>query len=405
VKVFLLQLATLICFSIAKFLLRRGIIFIAYGDAFGHQAWNTEHHARKYYSIFDRFPKIIAFQRSVNIPNKALLAHHRSHGVWVIHSSNVFSRLFYYARAKWIKRPQHETSLSKDINDLIFCHYSMDELHLDPKTEDIKVAFPLTHLEQRQATRLLISEHLEQYKYFCFHDRTDTYKNLQEKIIGSKYRNSEHYEQARNTALETIFSAAELMHKKGIQAVRLGAAPEQTVGVDFINDYSSSRSSRDDFADLALINYCKFFVGPNSGIWLFTRSFNRPICLVNVFPWPWINLPASRDRHNVIVPKKLWHTSEKRFLTIKEMTNMETRFHWKRLYDSSFFKSLSIEVVENTSEEICGAVTELNDRIDGEWNGPDYLVADFLTKDNIGHCSNAYISEFFVRENKDIFTY
>ena len=87
------------------------------------------------------------------------------------------------------------------------------------------------------------------------------------------------------------------------------------------------------------------------------------------------------------------------------MINMEARFHWKRLYDSSFFKSLSIEVVENTSEEICGAVTELNDRIDGEWNGPDYLVADFLTKDNIGHCSNAYISAFFVRENKDIFTY
>ena len=57
-KVFLLQLATLICFSIAKFLLRRGIILIAYGDAFGHQAWNTEHHARKYYSIFYRFPRI-----------------------------------------------------------------------------------------------------------------------------------------------------------------------------------------------------------------------------------------------------------------------------------------------------------------------------------------------------------
>ena len=190
------------------------------------------------------------------------------------------------------------------------------------------------------------------------------------------------------------------MHKKGIQAVRLGASPEQSVGVDFINDYSSDRSSRDDFADLALMNYCKFFVGPNSGIWLFARSFNRPMCMVNVFPWPWINLPASRDRHNVIVPKKLWHTSEKRYLTIKEMVEMEVRFHWKRLYDDSFFKSLSIEVVENSSEEISGAVTELNDRIDGNWVGPDYPVADFLTEENVGHCSNAYISALFIQENK-----
>ena len=403
-KALLFQLATLICFSIAKFLLRRGIILIAYGDAFGHQAWNTEHHARKYYSIFYRFPRIIAFQRSVNIPNKALLAHHRSHGVWVIPSSNFFSRLFYYVRTKWTKRPQRGTQQEKDIDNLIFCHYSMNELHLDPKTEDTKVSFPLTNLEQRQATRLLKSEHLEKYQYFCFHDRTDAYKNIQAEIIGSKYRNSEHYEQARNTTLETIFSAAELMHKKGIQAVRLGASPEQSVGVDFINDYSSDRSSRGDFADLALMNYCKFFVGPNSGIWLFARSFNRPICMVNVFPWPWINLPASSDRHNVIVPKKLWHTSEKRYLTIKEMVNMEARFHWKRLYDNSFFNSLSIVVVENSSEEISGAVTELNDRIDGKWTGPDYLVADFLTKDNIGHRSSAYISAFFVQENKDIFS-
>ena len=32
----------------------------------------------------------------------------------------------------------------RKIDNLIFCHYSMDELHLDPKTEDIKVSFPLT---------------------------------------------------------------------------------------------------------------------------------------------------------------------------------------------------------------------------------------------------------------------
>jgi putative glycosyltransferase (TIGR04372 family) len=110
------------------------------------------------------------------------------------------------------------------------------------------------------------------------------------------------------------------------------------------------------------------------------------------------------SRDSVIVPKKLWHTTEKRYLTIKEMVEMEARFHWKCLYDDSFFKSLSIEVVENSSEEISGAVTELNDRIDGKWVGPDYPVADFLTKENVGHCSNAYISALFIQNNKDIFT-
>ena len=83
---------------------------------------------------------------------------------------------------------------------------------------------------------------------------------------------------------------------------------------------------------------------------------------------------------------------------------MEIRFYWKRLYDNSFFNSLSIEVIENSAEEICGAVTELNDRIDGNWTGPDYYIADYLTKENIAHRSKAYFSAFFVEENKDVFT-
>ena len=401
-KQLVFHLATTLVIIIAKFLLRRGIILSAYGDAFGHQAWNTEHHFRKYHSIFNKFPRAIVFQKSINIPNKALLAHHRSHGVWVISSSNFLSRVFYYSRTRWIKRTRHKTQKDNDIDNLILCHYSMEDLHVDP-TVDTRVAFPLTNLEEHKATRLLTSEHLEKYQYFCFHDRTINYKNQQAEIVGSKYQNPEHFERARNTTLETIFSTANLMRQNGIQAVRLGVSPEQLVGTDLINDYASNRLNRDDFADLALMNYCKFFVGPNSGIWLFARTFNRPTCLVNVFPWPWINVPMSSD--SVIVPKKLWHTSEKRYLTIKEMVEMEAHFHWKNLYDDFFFKSLSIEVVENSSEEISGAVTELNDRIDDNWTGPDYFVADFLTKENIGHRSKAYISAYFVEENKDVFTH
>ena len=117
-KQLVFHLATTLVIIIAKFLLRRGIILSAYGDAFGHQAWNTEHHFRKYYSIFNRFPRGIVFPRSMNIPNKALLAHHRSHGVWVIPSSNFFSRLFYYVRTKWTKRPQRATQQEKDIDNL-----------------------------------------------------------------------------------------------------------------------------------------------------------------------------------------------------------------------------------------------------------------------------------------------
>ena len=287
------------------------------------------------------------------------------------------------------------------VSKLVFCHFPMEDLHVDTDIDEY-VAFPFSSRDEHLANQYLESEGLQPYQYFCFHDRTHNYKLVQSEIIGSKYLFSEHFDRARNTSLELLYPCAELMLGKGVQSVRLGVYPKQPVTVDFINDYSSNRSQNNDFPDLALMNYCKFFVGPNSGMWFLARSFNRPTCLVNVFPWPWVNMPMSRD--SVIVPKKLWHTAEKRYLTIKEMVEMEVRFHWKRLYDDSFFKSLSIEVVENSSEEISGAVEELNDRIDGKWVGPNYPVADFLTKENVGHCSNAYISALFIQENKDIFT-
>ena len=311
------------------------------------------------------------------------------------------SKVFYYARTKWSEHRLSNIAKKDKVSNLIFCRYSMNELHIDTDIDE-NVAFPFTSRDENLANEYLASEGLQKYDFLCFHDRTDNYKLAQSEIVGSKYLVSDHFEQARNTSLELLYPCAELMLTKGLQSVRLGACPEQPVTVDFINDYASNRPQHDDFSDLALMNYCKFFVGPNSGIWLFARSFNRPTCLVNVFPSPWINVPMSRD--SVVVPKKLWHTSEKRYLTIKEMVEMETRFYWKRLYENSFFKSLSVEVIENSAEEICRAVTELNDRIDGNWTGPNYLIADYLTKENVGYRSKAYISAFFVEENRDIFT-
>jgi len=413
-KDILSSLISKISVQLARFLLYRGVILCSYPDAFGHQAWNIEYHSRKYNSIFKKFPRVIAFQKSPNIPNKALLDHHRRHHVWVLSSRNILSRLFFFSRTKWaharglrsyrpgqtqLRISRNETPEEEEINTLIFCRHSVDVLHVDTKVElNAEIAFPLTNPEKKQATQFLFSENLETYKYFCFLDHSTTYKIKQAKHIGSKYISSESYEQARTTTLESFSPVADLMHQKGLSAVRLGASSDKKADDPRINDYASRRVDSNDFSDLALMNYCKFFVGPNSGIWAFARAFNRPTCLINVFPWPWINIPMSE--HSVVVPKKLWHTYEKRFLTIKEMAEMETRFHWKTFYDPVIYQELSIEVVENTPQEITGAVVEINDRIDGIWDGCSFPVTDFLTKGNLGYNSKAYLSSFSLRKTK-----
>ena len=124
-KQLLLPLVTRLSFAIAKFLLKHGIILASYSDAFGHQAWNIEHHSRKYNSIFGRFPKVVTFQKSIHVPNKALLAHHRRHGVWVFSSNNIMSKVFYYARTKWSEHRLSNIAKKDKVSNLIFCRYSI----------------------------------------------------------------------------------------------------------------------------------------------------------------------------------------------------------------------------------------------------------------------------------------
>jgi hypothetical protein len=93
---------------------------------------------------------------------------------------------------------------------------------------------------------------------------------------------------------------------------------------------------------------------------------------------------------------------KKRMMTLQEMIKMESEFYYKKIhYDMAFFKSLKIEVVNNSSEEIMLATLEINSRIDGTWDGENYKLNKML-KNNIGCNSNSVLSTSFADLNKDI---
>jgi len=390
-----------ICQSI-KSLVPRGVIFCGYHDAFGHQVWNLECYSRKYFSIYKRLPKIVAFQRSSRVANQSLSLHHQRSGVRIIPAKSILSRLFWFCFARW--QPENGLDGAGSSNSmLVFCKFSMNDLHVDPITNfGCVTIFPLLPSEQKKAHRLLDGIGVSPGEYFCFHDRNHHYKNSIRHLGGSDDLftvSSKTFEAARNCKKEDFYRPAALLDEKGIKAVRLGVHSEDDVAQEPVVDSSQSRT--DDFVDLALMSYSKFFVGPNSGIWFSARAFNRPVCLINVFPWPWINIPMPKDC--LVMPKKLWSTSEKRFLKIEEMVQLETRTSWKEFYRESIFEELSIEVIANTPEEVTSAILEMNDRLDKNWVGPDYTVTQFLTEANVGYKSAALVPSSFVAQNPEIF--
>ena len=70
--------------------------------------------------------------------------------------------------------------------------------------------------------------------------------------------------------------------------------------------------------------------------------------------------------YNLFIFKKYYSKIENRFLSIKEMMEVE-RVVRSAHYDGKKYEELGVDVVENSAEEILDLVVEMNDRIDGIW--------------------------------------
>ena len=408
---------------LAKLLLKRGIILSRYYSAFGHQAWNLEHYSRCYMKEYGKFPRIIAFQRSDFVANKALYKRHKEQGVYIVSTNSVLTRLYRMARSAYIDIRVTKSTPEHLSESLLFCRYTMSDLHVDLyANQESGIAFPFSDLEEKRAEAILTKYGLKPYQYVCFQDRTINYKrkipeyrsaksgNLQavncdnsddnlSSVIDSNRKWYDNFKEnnldrARNTSLPYLYDSVKYLDEENLKSVRIGADPTKPSDFPLLFDYASIRTGADEFTDLVLMNYCKFFVGPNTGLWALARTYNRPVCLINAFPWPWINVPMHRN--SVVIPKKCWHTIENRYLSIIEMIEMENKFYWKNFYRDEFFDEMHINVVENSATEILFATKELNSRIDNKWSGSSYPVSEVLHNNNIANKSESYLSSYFV---------
>ena len=393
------NLVLLLVHGTTRLLLHCHIILARYEHAFGHQAWNLEYIARLYFRLHGRHPRIVAFQRSHHIPNLSLYQHHLRSGIRILGPDNLLARLFRAARTDLKNRQTTASTKNQTVSSFLYCRFTMDQLHTDLSTEGQQVAYPFSADEAfcgaDHESRLTPGD------FFCFQDRTTKYKAEIAKDMPANFIHDNRFDLARNTKLDDLYPAIDAAAKKGLTAVRLGVSPEHPAEHDNIFDYASDGPRNNGGNDLFLMSRCKFFLGPNSGIWLLARSQNKPTCLVNVFPWPWINMPLSKDC--LVMPKKIWLKEQRRLMTINEMAQMEQQFKWKLFYQDTSFHNLGIEVIDNTVDELTHALVEMNERIDGAWTGSSFRVADVLTNENIAKPSEALFPSFFVLQNPELF--
>ncbi len=226
--------------------------------------------------------------------------------------------------------------------------------------------FKLSEIEELEAQNKFNKMNILS-SYVCIANRESEYFNKMGDVEGEKwhaYRNSDN---------EDFSSAAEYLGKHGICTVRMGKHVKNEV--DFENCIDYSALFYDELMDLYLFSKCKFYLGDAHGICSLPMMMNIPVALTNIvatfYGRQFFAYPQRDD--NLYIIKKYYLRSEGRFLSIKEMAEVEKSIteysihHGSGSYDYKKYEEYGIDIISNTKDEVLYLAMEMNSRLEGKW--------------------------------------
>jgi putative glycosyltransferase (TIGR04372 family) len=156
--------------------------------------------------------------------------------------------------------------------------------------------------------------------------------------------------------------AALFLAKAGYYVIRMGKWVSSTFDVSHPNiiDYAN-HTLRCDFLDIYLSSKCEFFMSTSSGVDAVAQVFRHPLLLTNV------SFPSELRfyaKNCLFIPKKLKFKNSAQFLTFHKIHEL-TFSHEREI--STILKNETLEVVNNTGDEIIDVVQEMIKRIECTW--------------------------------------
>jgi len=213
----------------------------------------------------------------------------------------------------------------------------------------------LTNDENTLGKKILSRNNIDKDSIFvAMHNRDNTYGSY---LTETNYGDSGGHN-FRNSSFEDLFESCEYLNQKGVLTIRIGAEqhPIENNEKDYIIDYPNS--FRSEFMDIYIISKSKFFVGGPSGIHGVPYLFNTPILGINFIP---IYDSTMSDR-DLWIPKKIWIKKEKRFMSFKEMFSIDR----KKYLNDRFYYDNKLEILDNDSDELLSAISDMNSFVDGD---------------------------------------
>ena len=167
---------------------------------------------------------------------------------------------------------------------------------------------------------------------------------------------------SRNVDIANYMLAATHLANLGIYVVRVGSVVTAPLPKDrhkFIIDYATE--ARSELGDVVLSANCKFLINGVSGYWIFASARNKPSMVGDVFEFGFAGDTLAQNKYNISVLRLLRQKCDSQLISFADIAVAGEK--WA---DDKLLKSLGIEPVPNTPEEILNAVIEMNDWVDGK---------------------------------------
>ena len=267
----------------------------------------------------------------------------------------------------------------------IYNLYERTSMHLSFTTEDERKGY-------EELSKMGVSK---SSKFICFIARDSAY--LDTVMPNGSWK----YHDYRDCDIKRLLYAAEEMSRRGYFSIRMGAVVKESLNTNNPRIIDYATKYRTDFMDIYLCSKCYFFISPGIGLDAVPALFRRPILYANFIPFEQIH---SWGSNYLFIPRKLWLTSEKRFMAFREIIESGAgRFHRTQQYEQA-----GIEVIENTPEEIRDVAVEMDERLKDTWQTTEedeelqQRFWSLFRKSELHGVIKARIGRDFLRQNKDL---
>jgi len=169
------------------------------------------------------------------------------------------------------------------------------------------------------------------------------------------------YHNYRDTDIKNYVLVAEELADRGYYVLRMGAKVNDCLESNHprVIDYATN-GMRSDFMDIYLGAKCAFCISTSTGFDAIPLIFRRPIVFVNLVPVGYLWTFSSRV---LAITRRHFSTAKQRDLSLEEIFTCGVGLSLK----SSEYETSDIKLIENSPEEICSVVIEMEERLMGTW--------------------------------------